>query len=258
MDADEFDRRRQAFGGAVDAYDRTRPTYPLDAVQWCVAADHDVRRRVVDLGAGTGKLTEVLLAAGHEVLAVEPDDVMRTRLADRLDDHPGLVAVHGGTAEDMPVADSSVDAVVAGQAWHWFDEDVVGPELARVVRPGGTVAAVWNSRDEDVDWVRAWSAVVEEGAHPTGRKLVTVRGPRFGPGFGDLGSATFHHEQVLAPDDVVALAASRSYTIALPEDRRRDLLRAVEDLVATHPDLAGRDEIALPYRVEAYRAVRRT
>lgn len=256
MDDQEFAARRQAFGRAVEDYDRARPGYPAEAVHWCVG-EPDRPIRVVDLGAGTGKLTEVVLDAGHEVVAVEPDDAMRDRLAERLAGRAGLHVV-AGTAEDVPLPAAAADAVVAGQAWHWFDQAVAGPQLARIVRPGGTVAAVWNSRDEDVDWVRAWSVLVEEGAHPTGRGLlVDEAGPDFGAGFGPREDAVFHHEQVLAPGELVTLAASRSYTIALPEDRRRALLERVAELVANHPDLAGRDEVGLPYRVDAHRAVRR-
>lgn len=259
MDRDEFARRRQVFGRAVDDYDRTRPTYPTDAVAWCLG-EPTGPLDVADVGAGTGKLTAVVLAAGHRVVAIEPDDTMRSRLAAQLDsrrDGGGVLDVRAGAAEDLPLADRSVDAVVAGQAWHWFDHDAVGRELARVVRPGGTAAAVWNSRDEDVDWVRAWSELVEEGAHPTGRKLVAEQGPSFGPAFDPPEVATFHHQPQLTPDDVVTLAASRSYTISLPDDRRAELLGAVADLVATHPDLAGRDMVALPYRVDCHRATRR-
>lgn len=260
MDDEELARRRRAFGRAVDAYDRTRPTYPAEAVAWCLG-DPIGTLDVADVGAGTGKLTAVVLAAGHRVVAVEPDEVMRARLAARLDAGPdasGVLDTRAGAAEDLPLADASVDAVVAGQAWHWFDEEAVGDELARVVRPGGTAAAIWNSRDEEVDWVRAWSELVEEGAHPTGRKLVSARGPDFGAGFGPPEVATFHHEQVLAPEEVVTLAASRSHTIWLPADRRTALLDAVADLVASHPDLAGRERISLPYRVDCHRATRRT
>ncbi len=271
IDRSEFVARSQSFGAAVDVYDRTRPGYSAEAVAWCLApavASSGVRwsgepavverpLRVADVGAGTGKLTAVVAAMGHHVVAIEPDDDMRARLETAIADNPHVEAM-AGSAEDLPVADGAVDAVVVGQAWHWFDEPRAAAEIARVLVPGGVVAAIWNSRDEDVDWVRAWSDVVEEGAHPTGRKLVAHQGgPAFGPAFASRQDATFRHDQVLTPDDVVALAASRSYTITLPPDRRAALLQAVTDLVETHPALAGRDRITLPYVVECHRAVRR-
>lgn len=258
IDPDEFAARKQSFGAAVDVYDRTRPDYVPVAIAWCLAPAGDPPLRVVDVGAGTGKLTAVLLALGHDVVAVEPDDEMRTRLGEVLGDDERL-EVHAGTAEDLPLDDGSVDGVIAGQAWHWFDREVVGREFARILRPGGVAAAVWNTRDEDVDWVRAWSEAVEEGAHPTGRKLVAAAGgPDFGGGFAARDNTEFRHEQRLTREEVVLLAGSRSYTISLPDDRREALLASVRDLVDTHPDLVGRDLVSLPYVVECHRAVRRT
>lgn len=258
IDPDEFAARKQSFGDAVDAYDQTRPDYDLEAIAWCLEPAGEAPLRVVDVGAGTGKLTAVLLALGHEVVAVEPDEQMRGRLAEVLDVDEHL-DVRDGTAEDLPLEDGSVDAVVAGQAWHWFDEDVVGAEFARVLRPGGVAAAVWNTRDEEVDWVRQWSERVEEGAHPTGRKLVSAEGgPSFGDDFADVEQAEFRHEQRLTREEVVLLAASRSYTISLPGGRREELLASVRDLVDSHPDLVGRDLVTLPYVAECHRAVRST
>lgn len=266
MDRDEFAARSQSFGAAVDVYDRTRPGYATDAVAWCLAPATGIEPagadagpagavlRVADVGAGTGKLTAAVRALGHQVVAIEPDQDMLARLQTAFaadEDVEPLV----GSVEDLPLADGMVDAVVVGQAWHWFDETRAAVEIARVLRPGGVVAAIWNSRDEDVEWVRAWSEVVEEGAHPTGRKLVAHQGgPAFGDAFESREDATFRHDHELTPDDVVALAASRSYTITLPEDRRAALLADVQRLVATHPDLAGRGTITLPYVVECHRA----
>lgn len=257
IDPDEFAARRQSFGAAADDYDRTRPGYATDAVAWCLGPASTSPRTVVDLGAGTGKLTGVLLSLGHDVIAVEPDEAMRARLS-RSWGHDRRLEVSAGSAEAIPVGDASVDAVVAGQAWHWFDDELVGAECARVLRPGGVVAALWNTRDEEVDWVRAWSEAVEEGAHPTGRTLVAAEGgPRFGDGFDRREEATFRHVQRLTRDEVVLLASTRSYTISLPDDEREALLDDVRELVDTHPDLAGRDVVDLPYLVECYRAIRR-
>lgn len=256
MDSDEFAARKQAFGAAAEVYDRSRPDYSVEAVAWCLAPAGEAPLGVVDVGAGTGKLTGALLALGHEVVAVEPDQMMLARLRDVHGDGARLTC-RTGCAEDLGLPDGSVDAVIAGQAWHWFDEELAGAEFARVLRPGGIAAAIWNTRNEAVDWVRAWSEIVEEGAHPTGRKLIAHQGgPVFGSAFDDREDATFHHEQRLTPDDVVALAASRSYTITLPAERRAALLAAVEDLVATNPDLAGRDTVTLSYVVECHRARR--
>lgn len=239
----------------MDAYDRTRPGYPAEAIDWSLGAPAG-SLVVCDLGAGTGLLTRALLDRGHRVIAVEPDAAMRERLWANL--AGARVEARDGSAEALPLDDAEVDAVLAGQAWHWFDEALVGPELARVVRPGGAVATLWNTRDESVDWVARWSALAEEHAHPTGRRAMAdgQAMPAFGPAFAAPEQATFRHAWPMAAADIVTLAASRSWTITLPEERRERLLGAIADLVATHPDLAGRDEVTLPYVVECVRARR--
>lgn len=140
IDPREFAARRQSFGAAAEVYDRTRPDYAAEAVAWCLEPAGLAPLRVADVGAGTGKLTAVVLALGHEVVAVEPDEDMLARLRGRLGGDDRL-STASGTAEDLPLPDEAVDAVVCRQAWHWFDEAVVGPEFARVLRPGGVAAA---------------------------------------------------------------------------------------------------------------------
>ncbi|WP_234698345.1 class I SAM-dependent methyltransferase [Lacisediminihabitans changchengi] len=136
-----------SFGIAADVYERARPTYPLEAARWLVP---EGARTVLDLGAGTGKFTRSLVDLGLDVIAVEPDERMRATLASSL---PGVTAL-AGTAEHLPVADASVDAITVAQAWHWVDPALAVPETARALRPGGTLGLVWNLRDERVDWVR--------------------------------------------------------------------------------------------------------
>lgn len=252
MDEPERRRRRQVFGQAVDAYDAIRPDYPEVAVHWALGEPDDALT-VADLGAGTGKLTARLLELGHRVVAVEPDETMLDRL--RANHAAAMLRVRVGTAEDPPLADAEVDAVVAGQAWHWFDQDAVAEQLARVVRPGGIAAALWNTRDADVDWVARWQDIVHEADHPTGSALLAgVGGPDFGDAFGGSEHRTFAHVQPMAPGDLVDLAASRSHTIALPADERAAMLDEVADFAATHPDLLGRDRVDLPLDTEVFRA----
>src|SRR5947207_8421972 len=129
-----------SFGVAADLYDEMRPTYPPDAVRWALG---ERPRRVVDLGAGTGILTRALLDLGHEVVPVEPDPGMRDRLGRAT---PGLTAL-AGSAERIPLPDGSADAVLAGQAYHWFEPEPAHREVARVLAPGGVFAPIWNVRD---------------------------------------------------------------------------------------------------------------
>src|SRR5215218_9289383 len=127
---DEHASRAASFGSVGGEYERGRPSYPTEAVAWLVGTDP---LRVVDLGAGTGKLTRRLLALGHDVVAVEPAPGMLEQLEVEL---PAVTAL-AGTAEAIPVADGDADAVVAGQAFHWFDAERALPEVARVLCPGG-------------------------------------------------------------------------------------------------------------------------
>ncbi|MEU6265183.1 class I SAM-dependent methyltransferase [Saccharopolyspora shandongensis] len=143
-----------SFGAAATAYAAHRPDYAQAAVRW--ALDEPAPGlRVLDLGAGTGKLTATLVGVGADVTAVEPDPAMLTELRRALPDVRALP----GSAEAIPLPDASVDAVLAGNAMHWFDMAVAGPEIARVLVPGGILAGLWNVMDDRVDWVAGLARV---------------------------------------------------------------------------------------------------
>src|SRR4051794_24056789 len=143
-----WQQRRVSFGQVAADYAALRPGYPADAVAFLLG---DRPLRVLDLGAGTGLLTDVLLAAGHEVVAVDVSEPMLAQLRGRL---PQVATATGG-AEAIPPPDDDVDAVVAGQAAHWFEPAPAAAELRRVLRPSGVVGFIWNTRDERVPWVHA-------------------------------------------------------------------------------------------------------
>jgi len=250
------DRRERGltFDRAVDRYERARPTYPVDAVRWMVPAG---ARQVVDLAAGTGKLTRVLVGEGYQVTAVEPLDGMRAELVRQL---PMVLAV-AGTAEAIPLPAGSADAVLVGQAWHWFDEAAAAAEIARVLRPGGTLGLVWNDQDDSVPWVAQMRALIGELKSPD---VFEQRPdglddwmPLLGPWFAEPARAGFGNVQHLDLPTLLDNIASRSYVISLPEAEQSAALAAVADLMRSHPDTAGRTSYDLPYRTRCWRALRR-
>ncbi|NUR51882.1 MAG: class I SAM-dependent methyltransferase [Hamadaea sp.] len=236
-----------SFGSAARLYDTIRPTYPQTAITWAlrpVLGERPVR--VLDLGAGTGLLSDVLVAAGHEVVAVEPDEQMRAVAAGNL---PG-VEVLSGSAEQIPLPDASVDAVVVGQAYHWFTPERALPEIRRVLRREGVFAPMWNIRDERTPWVAAFSEVVgQEGwgldeGWPYGAVEPWFTTPELG---------MFEHTVPIPPAALVDLARSRSYYLTADADEQARLDRDLATLAGTHPDLAGRDVVDMPYRTCVYR-----
>lgn len=236
-----------SFTHAGAQYAAVRPPYPQAAVDALVPAGCV---DVLDLAAGTGKLTAALVARGLHVLAVEPAEGMRAQLVAALPQ----VEVHGGTAEAIDLPDSCVDAVTVAQAWHWFDEPAAAAEVARVLRPGGSLGIVWNDRDEDVPWVRAYGELLHAQAGP---QLARDTRPTLGAAYGEVVETVVRWEHVVDPEDLVRLAATRSYTIVLPPAEREALLARVRDLVTTHPDLAGRERVALPYVTRVHTATLR-
>ena len=253
MHPDRLRERASSFGPAAALYDRVRPSYPAAAVDWALGPLGSGRWRVIDVGAGTGIMTRLLLSLGHDTIPVEPDEQMRQRLADTTE--AGCVA---GSAESIPLDDSAADGAIAAQAYHWFDRDRAHAELARVIRPGGVFAAVWNDRDESVNWVIEYSHIVEGDRGPDGSGADMARGrlESYGQNFGPVESAVFRHSVRHTPDSLVSLLKSRSYFLTASPERRTALEAEVRALAMEHPDLAGNSEFELPYVTVAYRASR--
>jgi SAM-dependent methyltransferase len=231
-----------SFGPAAEAYDRLRPSYPPDALRWALGSDP---KTVVDLGAGTGILTRVLLGLGHTVLPVEPDGQMRARLTEAT---PEVTAL-SGSAERIPLPDGGADAVVAGQSYHWFDHDPAHAEIARVLRPGGVFAPVWNIRDESVPWVARLTEIVDTDRGPDHAGL---RYPDFGPDLTPPERRNFPHAMAMTADSLVGLVATRSYYLTATPARRAEIERQVRELAADLPE-----SFEMPYATVVYRATRR-
>lgn len=209
----------------------------------------DRPRRILDLGAGTGKLVDVLVPAGHDVVAVDPSAEMLAELTAR---HPE-VQTEVGDSEHIPLEDDSVDAMVAGQAAHWFDVPEASVEIARVLRPGGVVGLIWNIRDESVPWVSALSDVLDTAEmHDAARDLdiATELASRLGA---TVDRREFAHVERQSIDQTVASIGTRSYVAVLSEADRAAFLERVAALLAEHPDTSGRDELAMAYRTYVYR-----
>jgi SAM-dependent methyltransferase len=242
------------FGGDMSVYERGRPSYPADAVAWLVDG-LGIRPGcdVVDLGAGTGKFTRLLVPTGARLSAVEPSEAMREQFARAV---PG-VSILDGTAMALPLADASVDVVTVAQAFHWFDVAAATTELARVLRPGGGVGLIWNERDASVPWVRElnaifgwdkrerqgvpftvevdWRDVFEQQAHPRLKKL-----ERF----------VTTYRQKLDVDTLVLRVLSTSYLASASKEEQARVDTAVRALVREFPA-----EFELPCVTMAYRSL---
>lgn len=241
MTSDPADRAL-SFGEVAAAYDAARPSFPAEALRWVLGASP---LTVLDLGAGTGKLSAVAAGLGHDVIAVDPSARMLEYAA----------AVKGlrtevGSAEAIPLGPASVDAIVVGQAFHWFEHEVALPELARVLKPGGVIGLFWNYYDTIVPWLRRYDEAVQ-GSNSDARE--------FDPMPILIGSellsiterATFRHWHELDRDGLGQLARSISRVAVMPESERRDVLTRIDDLyleTARPPE-----PVRIPYLTRCYR-----
>jgi SAM-dependent methyltransferase len=242
---------RQGFTSAAQTYARARPDYPEALVEWLEQAlGLRAGRLAVDLGAGTGKFTGLLLRTGTEVTAVEPLDAMRAELTAAL---PGVRAL-AGSAEAIPLPDAIADVVVCAQAFHWFADESALAEIHRVLRPSGRLGLVWNVRDESVDWVAALTAIIGRyGGSAPHYHSGAWRRVFQGRWFSDPVEASFPYQQVGPAEEVIVdRSLTVSYIAALPDNERADVREQLRALVASHPALRGRGSIAFPYRTFAY------
>ncbi len=241
------DAPEASFDAVAGLYGSARPTYPRESVEWLVAGD---AKTVVDVGAGTGLFTRLLVAPGRTVVAIEPSVPMLEELRSTL---AGVEAIHA-SAERMPLPTASADAIVFAQAWHWVDVPAASAEVARVLRPRGALGLVWNLRDERIDWVRELGAAMRaDGDHYRGED---DEDPRVDPPFGDPEHHHVEWVRACTVDEVVDDVRSRSYFALLSAAEQRSVEHAVREVLDDVPKTSERGAIELPYVTASFRYVR--
>ena len=229
QDPELWARRSSSFGAAARAYAEHRPDYAADAIAWCLAGAERPVLDVLDLGAGTGALTAGLVASGLSVAAVEPDPEMLAELRRRLPEVRAAV----GRAEAIPLTDGSVDAVLVATAFHWFDTDRALPEIARVLRPGGVLAQLYDLTDHSVPWVAELDQLSRtsvstppdhEDWHPSYA------------GFGPVEVARFSHRHPRTAESLTATIGTHSHTLVVSEEERAEVLGRVRAFLDSQPE----------------------
>lgn len=243
------DARATSFGAAADTYEAARPDYPFEAVAWMLEKLAPGARRVADVGAGTGKLTRVLAKAPDaEVVAIDPDPTMLAKLRLTVPGVPTFV----GTAEALPLPDASVDAVVLGQAWHWVEPVVASAEVGRVLRPGGVLGLIWNSRDDRVDWVRRLTGIMHSSA---AEDVLDGEGPTVTAPFGELEMQRWEWVRPMTRGQLHRMADSRSFLITASDEVRAEIHAGMDDLF-DELGVEADATVDLPYVTRAFRATR--
>ena len=263
--------RARSFGAVADDYERYRPGPPPDAVDWLLP---DRVSRVIDLGAGTGRLTRLLVDRAEDVLAVEPDDRMWAVLARQVPRATPLA----GRGEAIPAADGSVDAVVAATAWHWMDSETTLREVERVLVPGGVLGVMWTGAERDGQAIRSAQSVHERGAarslprsapipsaaaksgSMSRRLLREVLRPNValeippGMAFGPVERRGFTWTVPMDIEGLVGLLGTTSWVLTLEAAERDEVVTETRRFLAE--SLGPQEKVGVPFRAEVWRARR--
>jgi SAM-dependent methyltransferase len=241
MSTEQQPEPARSFGGVADAYDRGRPTYPREAAAWLTS---DQPLSVLELGAGTGKLTEQLVALGHDVHATEPDPQMLAVLEKNLPQ----VRLSRAPAEEIPAGDASYDVVVSAQAFHWFDHARALPEIARVLKPRGRLSLVWNHRDERIPWVKRLGRLIGTQDQLADPAELLERSRLFGA----PDHESFRFWQVVDRGSIQDLVRSRSNVAVLSPAQQE---AKMAEVLAFYDEYGrGMDGMQLPYTASCFRA----
>jgi SAM-dependent methyltransferase len=234
--------RATSFGTDVGAYELGRPEYDDDHVAWMLDG---VDGPVLDLGAGSGKLSRAVARAGFAVIAVDPDAAMLAR--------NDAAQTQVGSADAIPLPDHSVAAVTVGQAWHWFDPATAGPEIARVLRPAGRLGLIWNTRDTSDPFVAELAAII--GPSPA-EQMVADDSVLDLPGFTAFERDQRQRMRMMTPAEIEAMVTSRSWYILAEPEQQAEVLAGVRNLIATHRHSRGRERFEYALHSTVYRADR--
>jgi SAM-dependent methyltransferase len=241
----------QGFTAGAATYVEGRPEYPPEIEEWLT---HDLGlssgKTGLDLGAGTGKFSRSLLATGASVIAVEP---IRAMLDQLIQQYPE-VETRSGSAEAIPLADASVDAVVCAQSFHWFATHEALREIHRVLKPGGAFGLIWNLRDDSVEWVAALTRIMApfEGDVPRFHSQ-KWRDVFPADGFSPLREKHFVNRHTGSPEKVIIdRILSVSFMAALPREQRDHVTSQMREIIAQSPELAGRTQVTFPYGTMAF------
>jgi SAM-dependent methyltransferase len=250
-------QRASSFGAEAAAYAEHRPDYPAAALRWALEASAIAPEKVLDLAAGTGKLTAGLLELGLEVIAVEPDAEMLAELSRTL---PSVTALEGH-AERIPLPDASVDAVFVGQAFHWFDPQPALTEIGRVLKPGGVLTALWNRDDDSVPWVAELAALGRTVAVRPETAAISTKvsntDPEFPahPAFTGFARETFPHAHRRTAESLIATVNTHSYLLVAGEEEAKGIRQELAEFLAARPETAS-GEFDLPLKTITVRLVR--
>lgn len=243
-------RRSLSFGAQAAAYAEHRPDYPAEALHWGLAGSSFEPKEILDLAAGTGKLTQGLREFGLDVTAAEPDARMLAELSRRF---PAVIAIQG-RAERIPLPDASMDAVFVGQAFHWFEPEAAVAEIARVLRPGGVLVALWNHDDDSVPWV---AELAKLQGTPASRKWAKGAEPiPESPSFEPFERARFHHAHPRTAETLTETIATQSHVLVAEPEERDTVLRKIWEFLAATPETST-GEFEMPIITTGIRARRR-
>lgn len=248
FDAQRRQQMATAFLEGGDHYHKVRPGYPAESLGWLEELSPLLIRDAVDIGAGTGKYTQLLAHRQWNITAVDPSADMLAQLAAELPQATTMV----GTAEHLELPDESMDLAVVAQAWHWCDPLAASTEIARVLRPGGVLGLVWNQLDIGLPWVHRLARIMHAG---------DVHKPDFRPTIGaEFTAADPHHthwSQLLTPEGIMELAKSRSYYLKANEPIRAKVMANLSWYLFEHLGHTPGETMELPYTSQTWRAKKR-